>query len=102
MIRGATKRPSDQATESLRFGAPRSLGRLPGHATYGAGTGVSGVHQPMTRDHLVLVYNGEIFNFRELRDELGGPAAFRGDGDTEVLLAALAARGLAPAPPESP
>ncbi len=51
-------------------------------------------HQPMTRDHFVLVFNGEIFNFRELRDDLGGPDAFRGDGDTEVLLAALVRWGV--------
>ncbi len=36
--------------------------------------------------NLVVVFNGEIFNFRQLRSELGGD--WQTDGDTEVLLAA--------------
>ena len=51
-------------------------------------------HQPMAtpdgRYH--LVFNGEIYNFRELRDELGGHA-FRSTGDAETLLVALATWG---------
>ena len=42
---------------------------------------------------LVIVFNGEIYNFRELRAQL--PAqAWRGHSDTEVLLAAITAWGL--------
>jgi asparagine synthase (glutamine-hydrolysing) len=41
-------------------------------------------HQPMSLGPYTLVYNGEIYNFRRLRDELPGP--FRSDSDTEVLL----------------
>lgn len=43
----------------------------------------------------VLVFNGEIYNFGTLRRELqGGGWRFRGSGDTEVLLAAIASWGL--------
>jgi asparagine synthase (glutamine-hydrolysing) len=37
----------------------------------------------------VLSYNGEVFNYREIRDELKGKGhRFRSDSDTEVILAA--------------
>src|SRR3982750_4546151 len=41
-----------------------------------------------------LVFNGEIYNFRNLRDELSRRGeTFRSSGDTEVLLRALAVTG---------
>ena len=55
-----------------------------------------GGHQPMrTRDgRHVLVYNGEIYNFRELRAELEAlGAVFSTRSDTEVLLHGYAAWG---------
>lgn len=53
-------------------------------------------HQPMlcpeTGD--LLIFNGEIYNFRELRMELvAAGAQFRSSGDTEVLLRALSEWG---------
>lgn len=49
----------------------------------------AGSHQPMTsEDGLVTVaWNGEIYNYRKLREELrGSGATFQTAGDTEVLL----------------
>ena len=56
-------------------------------------------HQPMRSadGRYMIVFNGEIYNFAELRRELeqGGEAPeWRGHSDTEVLLALIAARGL--------
>jgi asparagine synthase (glutamine-hydrolysing) len=51
--------------------------------------------QPM-RDEangLVLIFNGEIYNFRELRQELSG-YPFKTESDTEVILAAYALHGV--------
>jgi asparagine synthase (glutamine-hydrolysing) len=53
-------------------------------------------HQPMVdaRTGNVLVFNGEIYNFRELRAELAALGhAFRSQSDTEVLLTAYAEWG---------
>ena len=54
--------------------------------------------QPMlSRDgRYAIVFNGEIYNFRELRSELQGMGAtFRSQGDTEVLLELFAREGVA-------
>lgn len=52
---------------------------------------LAGSSQPMASSdgRAMLVFNGEIYNFRELRSELqAGGAQFRTDGDSEVILAA--------------
>jgi len=53
-------------------------------------------HEPMFShdDRYVLTFNGEIYNYRELRDQLRGlNHEFRSDCDAEVLLAAFAQWG---------
>lgn len=54
-------------------------------------------NQPFSyQERWVLVFNGEIYNFRELRSELEGRGvAFRTSSDTEVVAALLALDGTA-------
>jgi len=54
-------------------------------------------HQPMVShdDRFVMTYNGEIYNFQELRSALEAISVpFRGHSDTEVLLAGIVHWGL--------
>ena len=60
-----------------------------------------GGHQPMsTADRgSWIVYNGELYNYRELRDQLASSGiGVRSSSDTEVLLALLTARDLGAVP----
>jgi asparagine synthase (glutamine-hydrolysing) len=53
-------------------------------------------HQPMSNDNgqVILIFNGEIYNFRELRNELEKKGhRFRGRSDTEVVLRLYLAEG---------
>lgn len=48
-----------------------------------------GGHQPMSRGHLTITYNGEIYNYRDLKRELEQEGhVFTSESDTEVILLA--------------
>ena len=54
-------------------------------------------HQPMVSKNkrYVIIFNGEIYNFKELREKLiKTGAVFKGNSDTEVLLECIAHNGL--------
>lgn len=54
-------------------------------------------HQPMLdrSERYVITYNGEIYNYKTLRDELVAKgSSFRGESDTEVILEGVARWGL--------
>lgn len=47
-------------------------------------------HQPMTYQHLTMIYNGEVYNFKEIRIDLEKYGySFESDSDTEVILKAF-------------
>lgn len=48
---------------------------------------VAGGHQPVFDESsaIVLIQNGEVYNYRELRGELAGKHLFRTESDTEVI-----------------
>jgi asparagine synthase (glutamine-hydrolysing) len=55
-------------------------------------------HQPMfsSAGRYVMIFNGEVYNFEEIRRELG-PHQWRGHSDTEVMLEAFERWGVEPA-----
>ena len=45
-------------------------------------------NQPFVDGNLVLIFNGEIYNFLEIKEKLKGKYQFKTESDTEVLLMA--------------
>jgi len=90
----------DAALQRLRHRGPDESGRFAGDDFVAGHTRLAiidlkGGHQPM-RDpggRWLLVFNGEIYNYRELRAQLANRWHFRDDSDTEVLLAGLVTEG---------
>ncbi len=90
MVRALVHRGPDDAGEALL-----PFGRLSlalGHRRLSILDLSSAGHQPIVHPRTgdVLIFNGEIYNFRSLREELAGLGEqFIGHGDSEVLLHAL-------------
>jgi len=92
--------PDDRGLES--FTIPRGKDRPPfelalGHTRLSIIDLSPGGHQPMhsSDDRFTIVFNGEIYNYRELRQELKGLGhLFQTHSDTEVLLAVWARWGV--------
>ena len=93
----ATPKPVDPARIALMTDAQAHRGPDGAGVWTGSGVGlghrrlsiidVAGSPQPMQAGALTIVFNGEIYNFAELRTELMGKGArFVTAGDTEVLL----------------
>ncbi|MDX1502244.1 MAG: asparagine synthase (glutamine-hydrolyzing) [Thermoanaerobaculia bacterium] len=89
--------PLEQMTDDLAHRGPddrgvwRGDGAEIGHTRLSILDLSTAGRQPMELGPHVLTYNGEIYNFRELRRSLPGP--FLSDSDTEVLLHLLAHEG---------
>ncbi len=90
------------ATSVVQLGhrGPDAAGALDcGGASFGhtrlAIVDLVGGRQPMQdpSQRWTLVFNGEIYNYRSLREKLAGEWQFRDASDTEVLLAGLVLRG---------
>ncbi len=45
-------------------------------------------NQPLSHEKILLSFNGEIYNFKELRSELSSNFTFKTQSDTEVIIAA--------------
>lgn len=92
---GLDSPPSVRAAQPLlpQGSKPHALGF--GHRRYAVlAQGAQG-HQPMCRGDLVLVYNGELYNYHTLRTELTQcGVALKTGSDTEVVLAAYEQWGI--------
>lgn len=98
----------DKALDALRFRGPNDSGIenfegrgsqvFLGHTRLSIIDLSAGGHQPMhdAAGRYVIVFNGEIYNYKELREELRRVGCrFVSDSDTEVLLAAWTTWGIA-------
>lgn len=99
---GETRRLVQSMTQSMAHGGPDDEGIFQsdkvtlGHRRLSIIDLTSAGHQPMVHDagKLVIAFNGEIYNFRELRRELESKGVvFRSHSDTEVIMESYRAWG---------
>src|SRR5678815_4798226 len=89
----AHRGPDDKGFEIISASDHRTLAL--GHTRLSILDLSSAGHQPM-QDRVTgdwITYNGEVFNFREVRSRIPG-RTFTSESDTEVLLAGLADHGI--------
>ena len=101
---GADRALAERGLRSMRHRGPDAMGvwtgadgRLAlGHARLKILDLSDSANQPMVSPdgRWALAFNGEIVNFRDVRARYRGPWQFRTSGDSEVLLASFAARGI--------
>jgi asparagine synthase (glutamine-hydrolysing) len=98
-LRGDRRLPSpdvvDRMTDALAHRGPdgrgvwRSENASLGHRRLAILDPTTAASQPMVKNGIAIVFNGEIYNFRDLRAQLEKRGhTFTSDGDTEVLVAA--------------
>lgn len=99
----------DAALHALRFRGPDASAQVTvqhgdtqlwlGHARLSIIDVSSHANQPFQKHHLTLIYNGELYNYQQLRAELQGLGViFQTQSDTEVILEAWARWGVAALP----
>lgn len=91
IVTPATPREIAYSSEKTEVPAPDLV---MGHRRLGIiDTSVNG-HQPMRWQHFTIIFNGEIYNYIEIREELKkNNIVFHTQSDTEVLIAAYATWG---------
>ncbi len=99
-IAGAPTRRIDDILKNMKHRAPDGSGTSEIRPDYSLGMGLLSItgkmfQCPFTYEELTLVFNGEIYNYKELREELLGYGhTFHTDTDTEVLIHAYAEWGM--------
>lgn len=87
MVVSLTHRGPDDMGQSVYFTKYANVGL--GHRRLSVQDTSKSAHQPMVFDDLEIIYNGEIYNFKEIRCELEALGySFASKGDTEVILKA--------------
>lgn len=88
MLSCLAKRGPD--SEGIEFLSQDSYSVLLGHRRLAIQDLSDHGHQPMKYDNLVTIYNGEVYNFKEIKQELSETGYFfESDSDTEVILKAF-------------